>query len=167
MELLIRFIQVEGRPLYYAIATVFVLLDIALLIGVIIVIPKARKYRPHFLKPKELKRKLYQKDASAKRRWDAILAKAPKSPPQSFALAIIEADKFVDDVLKRLGFHGEHMADRLERLNTGSIASLDRVWQVHRARNELVHNPDFEIKPHDAEEMLGVYQKFLEELGVL
>ncbi|MDP3975076.1 MAG: hypothetical protein Q8P88_02220, partial [Candidatus Jorgensenbacteria bacterium] len=85
----------------------------------------------------------------------------------SYVLAIIEADKLVDDALKTSGLQGEHMADRLEKLRVEDYPTLDRLWRAHRVRNELVHTPDFGINEGDAKDVLRVYEKFLKELGAL
>jgi len=56
----------------------------------------------------------------------------------------------VDDILKRMGLPGEHMADRLERIDTGDVKTLDALWAAHRARNNLVHSPGYVMNERDA-----------------
>jgi len=142
-------------------------LDTILFIAFVWVFLLARKYRPNFFTKLPKSKKQVYKDPQLVKRWHKILLEAEKNPPHSFVLAIIEADKFVDEVLQKIGLGGEHMADRLERLSTYDLKTLDQVWRVHRIRNELVHSPDFQISPVDAKEVLNIYEKFLEELGVL
>lgn len=162
------FINIPWRSVYFSIKDIVIILDIALIVGFVWVFIKALEYRPKFfLNPKPSRQKEIFKDPEILKRWKSILEKSASAPPQSFTLAIIEADKFVDDVLKKLGFKGEHMADRLERLASRDLRTLDKLWRVHKIRNELVHNPDFNISAVDAREILEAYEAFLKEIGVL
>jgi len=55
-------------------------------------------------------------------------------------LAVIEADKLADMILKKAGVKGESMAERLrgvEKLIDRSV--YQRMWEAHKVRNELVH----------------------------
>lgn len=149
----------------------FIFLDLAVIIAFIVAFWYAVPLRPKFVrKPQKAANRqlpLAGKQEEVKARWARILEKAPVAPPQSFVIAIIEADKCVDDVLKDLGLKGEHMADRLEKLAPEDFKTLDKLWRAHRVRNDLVHTPDFRIDSSDAEEILKLYEAFLKELEVL
>lgn len=152
----------------YGVRWVFIFLDIIVVVAFILLFIKAREYRPRFVlnyKKKEEKSRFNTK--VFEERFARITKSAPKSPPQSYVLAVIEADKLVDDALKLMGLQGEHLADRLQKLRTEDYPTLDRLWRAHRVRNELVHTPDFGIDSGDAEDVLKVYEKFLKELGAL
>jgi hypothetical protein len=155
-------------PFFAAARALFLFLDALLVVVIVFAFLKCLEYRPRLVgNPRAAKRARPLRDPETESRWTALLAKADKNPPHSFVLAIIEADKIADDALKRLGFQGDHMADRLEKLNATSMKTLEGLWRVHRLRNELVHAPDFEVSETDAREVLGTYQKFLKELGVI
>jgi hypothetical protein len=155
---------------YNVARAIFIVLDIALLIGIIIIFPQFMKYVPRFTarrmeSPKEPI--LETKNTQYKARWDAISEKAESAPPHSLTLAIIDADSFVDTILKDLGLEGEHMADRLEKLDTRNLTSLDNLWKAHRARNNLVHTPEYDLHPVDAKRYLEYYEHFLKEIRAL
>lgn len=152
----------------YGVRWVFIFLDIVVAVAFILLFIKAREFQPPFMRAagKVLSRSFFDTRKFGER-WEGIMRRARKTPPQSLVLAIIEADKCVDDALKALGLPGEHMADRLEQLAADDYPSLDRLWRAHRVRNELVHTPDFSVDPRDAEEVLKIYEKFLKELGAL
>lgn len=130
-------------------------------------------YRPKFYKdPRkaltpEQKKIPTAKDPGVAARWKSIRAKAEAAPPQSLTLGIIEADSFVDDVLKKMGLPGEHMADRLERIDTGELETLDRLWTAHRARNNLVHTPGYVMNERDARRYMDDYEAFLTEISAI
>lgn len=161
--------DIPWRGLYFAAKYFFIAVDVFLIVAILIVYQKAVKFRPKLGRKQTPKKGLGIKDdamALIKKRWEAILEKMESSPPQSFPLAIVEADALSDSVLKELGFEGEHMADRLDKLNAG-LATLDKIWRAHRLRNEIVHTPGFAISEGDARKAIGYYEAFLKEMGVI
>ena len=148
---------------------IFILLDILLLGFFIFTLMKALSIRPQFsalihLSGKEVS---VLKDSKVVSRWQELMESVASESPHAYTIAIIEADKLVDNVLKSLGFEGEHIADRIEQLASGNLATIDRLWKAHRVRNEIAHTPGFELTPVDAKQVLAAYEAFLKELGVL
>ena len=163
------FLSVDWQNLYFIAKFLFIFLDLLLIIGIILVLPKAMSFCPHFIWPNKKKKKEMALNlvGTAKERWAEILVKSEISLPHSLTLAIIEADSFVDSVLKEIGLRGETMADRMKQINPADIKSLNDVWQAHKTRNELVHTPGAEIEIQSARQFLNYYEKFLKEIGVL
>lgn len=169
------FRALENVPLTSAIAFLhdfFIAFDIVLLAGLMYVLIELRPYKPHYVKnprafiPKEDKKAL--KDERLTSEWERIKQKAESAPPQSLTLAIIEADSFVDTILKTvLQLPGDTMADRLDRIDDGSLQTLEDLWRAHRARNDLVHTPGYSLSVSDSRRMMGHYEAFLTELGIL
>ena len=167
-NLALGLVEAPWARFLYGVRWAFIFLDIIVVAAFIILFVKAREYRPKFSFQIEKKKK--ESPINMKlfaSRWERVMTEAPKAPPQSYVLSIIEADKLVDDALKLIGLEGEHLADRLQKLRTEDYPTLDRLWRAHRVRNELVHTPDFGIDEGDAEDVLKVYGKFLKEIGAL
>jgi hypothetical protein len=162
-------LSINWEGIFKTIRSIFIFLDIVLVAGLVFVFLKALEYRPKFyLHPERKLKKKGIKNQEIAKRWQVLKEKAASNPPQSFVWAIVEADKFVDKVLiNELGLSGEHMADRLERLSSWDLKSLDNLWRAHKIRNELVHQPDYDINPRDAEEVLKLYEDFLKELEII
>ncbi len=150
---------------------IFIILDVILVFALIYTYRRALEVRPQnwfygSAEPREGHQHAF--DVPRYRaHWDGILAHAEDAPPQSLTLAVIAADNLVDDALKEVGLAGEHMADRLEQLHRSDLPSLDDLWRAHRIRNDLVHTVGFTLTPNETREVLGVYEKFLLELGAL
>lgn len=163
------FLSLPWKSIFFTARDVFIVLDVILIIAFVFVFIRALQFRPKFvLNPKPAKeRGLILKDKALEKHWQEIVQKAYGSPPQSLTLGIIEADSFVDGILKRMELKGEHMADRLERLGYRNLKSMEKLWKAHRLRNDLVHTPGFTLAETDAKRVLGDYEKFLKEVGVL
>ena len=148
---------------------VFIVIDALLLFGIVYSLMKGLKFRPHFdlgrgasVRKKENVRQKFFRD-----RWTEIIKKFETGTNDGIRVAIIEADSLVDEALKQLSFKGEHFADRLEKLDRNEFKTLNRVWNAHRVRNDLVHTPGFFVGAHDAKAVLDNYEAFLRELGVM
>lgn len=80
-------------------------------------------------------------------------------------MAVIEADKLLDQALKAKGVAGETMGDRLK--SAGAIlGDQDSVWQAHRLRNRLVHE-ETKINKRQAARALRSINRSLKKLGAL
>lgn len=152
-----------------SITIVLLLMSAGLVVGIIYCIVQALEYRPRFSLDMERPRKraFTLRDDLLKKRWEGILARTNFDSVESMKLSIIEADKMVDDVLKRLGLSGQHMADRLEQMNDEDYQTLTGLWRAHRLRNNIVHTPGFEVSPAQVTRALEEYRAFLGELQVI
>jgi len=99
--------------------------------------------------------------------WAAIKARFDEGTSASIKLAVIEADKLVDHILKESGFGGEHMADRLEKLAPHNLKSFERLWRAHKTRNEIVHSIGSEVPESAARRSMEDYEAFLKEVRIL
>lgn len=99
--------------------------------------------------------------------WAKVESKLKEGSADSLRLAVVEADGIVDQALKRMGLNGETFADRLGRLNPDKYQTLDRLWDAHRLRNNLVHTPDFHVPAAKAEEAIAAYEAFLKDIKAL
>ncbi|PIV10498.1 MAG: hypothetical protein COS49_00240 [Candidatus Portnoybacteria bacterium CG03_land_8_20_14_0_80_41_10] len=98
------------------------------------------------------------------KRWESVLANLGREDENSYKLAVIEADKIFDDILKKIGYQGEDMGERLKQLTPAQTANLDEVWQAHKLRNQIVHEPDSKLTRAQAQRAVEIYQRALEDL---
>ncbi len=96
--------------------------------------------------------------------WQKILLRLSKNDEANLRLALIEADNLFDDLLKQMRLPGESMADRLKYLDSSQISNIDEVWQAHKLRNQIVHNPEYPITRNEIEFGVRAYEKALKEL---
>jgi hypothetical protein len=101
------------------------------------------------------------------REWERVKGRLRRGGDAELRLAVIEADQLLDTMLKRIGFSGNTMAERLERIGPWQLPNLPDVWVAHKMRNRLVHEPHTRITPYEAETALQIYEKALQSLGLL
>ncbi len=96
--------------------------------------------------------------------WQKILLRLNKNDEANLRLALIEADNLFDDLLKQMRLPGESMADRLKNVNSFQISNIDEIWQAHKLRNQVVHNPECPVTRNEIEFGVHAYEKALKEL---
>jgi hypothetical protein len=100
-----------------------------------------------------------------KQLWEQIEASA-KQGKLGQKIAVIEADKLVDNVLKSMLISGETMGERL-KMAAYKYPQISDVWNAHRTRNRLVHETEYELREGDTKRTLQDFRRALQVLNVL
>ena len=88
--------------------------------------------------------------------------------PNDWKLAIIEADIILDETLKKAGYAGVSLGERLKSISPNQMISLDDAWQAHKVRNQIAHGgADFVLTRRLAEDTIKQYRRVFAELGVV
>lgn len=98
------------------------------------------------------------------RKWLELLTRV--KTPDGMILAIIDADKLLDEALRRRNFKGKTMGERLVSAQR-TMSNNDAIWFAHKLRNRLVHEPDARLKERDAKTALAGVRQGLKDLGAL
>ena len=96
--------------------------------------------------------------------WAKIAARLETGLESECKLAVIEADSMLNDILKRMGFGGETLGERLEKLTAATLPNLEQVLEAHKIRNNIVHDPDYRLTLDEAKRVLDVYEQALRDL---
>ena len=99
-------------------------------------------------------------------RWLAIEQSIAKDNTASYQMAILNADKLVDQALKDRGFKGQTMGERLKSAKA-SLPHRDNIWQAHKLRNQLAHEPDAIVSYDQARRALAQFKQTLKDLGAI
>ena len=100
-------------------------------------------------------------------RWEEIKKHIDSHREFEWKFAVIEADKLIDHVLKSAGYTGETMGERLINIDKSQLVSLDGLWEAHKIRNKIVHDQNYFLRYAEAKRAIQLYEKLLEELGVI
>ncbi len=97
-------------------------------------------------------------------KWSKLLEKIKSNDERDLRLAVIEADSLVDEILKSHNHPGKDMGERLKSLHSGELEFIDDLWEAHKIRNRLAHEADFHLPAEEAQRLIEIYHKILEEL---
>ncbi len=98
------------------------------------------------------------------KRWMDLLARVKTA--DGMVLAVIDADKLLDECLKKQHFKGKTMGERLVAAQR-ELSDNDAVWYAHKLRNRLVHNTGANLKKNEAQNALAGFRQALKDLGAL
>lgn len=101
------------------------------------------------------------------RQWLKIKARLDTGIESEYKLAIIEVDSILDDILKRMGYGGETLGERLNKLTIASLSNLEEVREAHQIRNNIVHDPDYRLSLDEARKAMSAYERALTDLQAL
>lgn len=132
-----------------------ILLCIGFLIFIVYIIKKISKKDNSKIDKNEVKNK-----------WLEIEKLANFDKEMYYKMAIIEADKLLDDVFKQLGTPGSTMAERL-RFLIYKYPRLKNVWEAHSIRNYISHESNYSLYRSSAKRAIVIYKNALKELNIL
>lgn len=104
--------------------------------------------------------------AKYRSRWLAIERDLDRSNEASYHMAIMNADKLVDQALKDRGFSGQTMGDRLKSANS-VLQHRDNIWNAHKLRNKIAHEADVKISYDQSRRALAQFKQTLKDLGAI
>lgn len=131
-------------------------------VAFIFLIYRAYKAVSTFFKSRE-----YDLDKSGiKKRWQEIEKMLDGPGEMNYKIAVMEADKLLDFVLKSMTMSGKDMGERI-RFASFKYGRLRKVWWAHVLRNQLVHEATFSLDHATAKRAIKTFRHALEELGAL
>jgi hypothetical protein len=84
----------------------------------------------------------------------------------TWPLAIINADKLLDEALKKRKYKGKTMGERMVSAQH-DIQDNDSLWYGHKLRNKLVHEELKKLRKQDVMTALIGFREALKDLGAL
>jgi len=108
--------------------------------------------------PKKLNHEKYQS------KWQELQTLC--ADKATWGLAVIDADKLLDDALKRRHFKGKTMGERMVSAQR-TFSDNDSVWFGHKLRNKLVHEQDVRLRQDEVLDALKGIRQGLKDLGAL
>jgi hypothetical protein len=101
-------------------------------------------------------------------RWAKVEEYIASAHPSDWKIAILEADNILDEIVKRMGYPGETLGERMKHIEASDFPMLDEAWEVHKIRNQIAHKgTDYPLTRTEAENVIDVYHRLFKELGYL
>ncbi|HBO17213.1 MAG: hypothetical protein UR69_C0002G0131 [Candidatus Moranbacteria bacterium GW2011_GWE2_35_2-] len=99
--------------------------------------------------------------------WNKIRDRLKSKNQSQYKAAVLEADSIADEMLKKIGYLGKDMSERLESANIGQIENLEELKKSHQVRNRIVYEKDFSLDLDSAKEVIKSYEEFLKFIDIL
>ncbi len=99
-------------------------------------------------------------------KWLAIENSLVRDQPASAHMAILNADKLVDQALKDRGIRGETMGERMKTVKN-RWSNRNAIWEAHKLRNQIAHETDVNVSYDAARRALAGFKQALKDLGAI
>jgi len=146
----------------------WIMLNSIFFIFLIYSLNQARQYRPRLTFKRKAKRPPTAEEVVLIERWRAVRNKAFSGDANSMRLAIIEADKILDDVLKNVGFTAETVTDKILQILSDDLGWIrSKAMDAHNYYLKLEEDPEYEIDLDEVKKAIHNYEAVLKELDLV
>ncbi len=97
------------------------------------------------------------------KRWAKIQGLIRSYNSNDWKQAIIEADIILDEMLKKMGYKGDSIGERLKTVEPSDFTTLDSAWEAHKFRNRIAHSSDYNLSKDEAEDVIKLYEEVFKE----
>ena len=159
-----------GADLYDIVRRSLGAFSLVLLALILIVLFKLSRLRPETKPLADVAQTLRGAVVSTSRiakQWEKIRQRLEAPVEAEWKIAVIDADMLVDDLLRRMGYAGSSLGDRLKSISSEQLSSIEAIWAGHKVRNKVVHDPNMTFLHREAREAITNFEVFLKEADVL
>jgi len=101
------------------------------------------------------------------KQWQKIAKRLRTGAESESKLALMEADRLLDETLDKVGLKGEGVADRLRQASPGVFPNLNEMLEVHKVSSDIIHDPDYKLSAEEAKNVMNKFEKIFKDLEVL
>ena len=98
--------------------------------------------------------------------WRIIIKRFKTRDEAQIKIALAETDKILDEVLKAGAYSGDNIEERLAQVTPEKISNSRELLEAHKIASRAGEE-DFKITPHEAYEVLKVYERTFREFGLI
>jgi hypothetical protein len=98
--------------------------------------------------------------------WKKIMMKLNSGLESEYKLAVIEANNMLEDVLKRMGYSGETITEKLKKVSSDVIPDIEEVKEANAVRNNIVYDPNYSLSLDRAKKIMEVYEKAFKDINL-
>lgn len=104
---------------------------------------------------------------TAEKTWRKVKARLSTGQEPEYKLAVIEADKILANILKKMEYKEKTSSEILDKIPATLFPGLEEVKWAHNIHESVVHDPDFRLSLDDAKKALAAYEKFFTDSETL
>lgn len=100
-------------------------------------------------------------------RWEAIKSRLVTGSVAGGKIAIIEADKLLDEVLGKLGFVGKNASEKIETIKSGQLVGIDDLQDARSLYHKIMEDPAHEASLEEIKLALLAYERFFRGIEMI
>ncbi len=101
-------------------------------------------------------------------KWQVVMDHIDSVNPSEWRLAILEADNMLDEMIRRMGYSGENLGERLKAVAPSDFSNIQSAWEAHKVRNKIAHEgSEFFLSQREARRIVGLYEEVFREFDFI
>lgn len=100
------------------------------------------------------------------RHWSEIDKLLVNGSPESWQMAVINADKLLFHAMRAKGVRGAHMGEVLKN-GAPLLSNRNAVWRAHKLRNQLAHENGVRLDLAVARKAVNSFKSGLRDMGAI
>jgi hypothetical protein len=97
-------------------------------------------------------------------KWQRVVDHLDSENMSDWKLSILEADNILDEMLSKMGYHGDTIGDKLKQVEKSDFTTIDKAWEAHKTRNLIAHEgSDYVLTKKEAVRIIELYKDVFEE----
>ncbi len=99
-------------------------------------------------------------------KWLEIERSLTRDNQASYHLAVLNADKLLDQALKEKRLPGESMGQRMKSAEK-FWSNANSTWSAHKLRNQIAHETDINVSYDTIKRVMAAFKQSLKDLGAI
>jgi len=99
--------------------------------------------------------------------WDAIQERLKEGSIASGKLAVIEADRLLDEALGKMGYAGKNTEEKISKVKPGQLVGIDDVRNIHALHRNILEDPTHETNLAEIKAAIDAYERVLRGVGMI
>jgi len=99
-------------------------------------------------------------------KWLAIEQSVQEGQESTYHLALMNADKLLDQALKERGFHGNTMGERMKSAQK-AWTNANQIWTAHKLRNQIAHEYEVRVSLDMTRRALAAFKQALKDVRAI
>jgi uncharacterized protein YpmS len=155
-KIAIFFTSYQWKEVIFALKTTSIIISLILGILIVLLLIKINIKAKMKKSISRVKKTVSFNKRRIEKRWTKIENKLNSGVGANYKLAILEADKIFNDILKVIGYEAQIR-----------ITNMDEIKKAGKVKNNIIEDSQFSIDENDARLMVGAYRRGLEDLEVV
>ena len=102
------------------------------------------------------------------KRWRVITAAIESEDPRAWRVAIADADRMLDEILRKMGYEGNTIDERLSSIPTViQFPALEDAWRAHQVYQFLTEDSNYPLTHEVAERTIEIYRNIFRQTGII
>lgn len=101
-------------------------------------------------------------------RWEKVKMHMLKDSSAEWRMAIIESDLILEEMVTRMGYKGETLAEKLKIIEKSDFNTIQLAWEAHLVRNRIAHEGgDYNLSRHEAVRIIALFEEVFKEFDFI